>query len=85
MLVAQFVALFLRRATVRVIALIGTPALITAMLVYVSSRPVRADEGVNIGGGVLALWLVASLVIALVGLFGEGVRIAVRRRSNRHS
>jgi hypothetical protein len=85
MLIAQFIALFLRRATVRVIALIGIPALITAMLVYVSSRPVRADEGVNIGEGVLALWLAASLVIALAGLLGEGVRVAVRRRRNLHS
>jgi hypothetical protein len=79
-LVAQLVALFLRRAALRAILVVGAPVLIAGMFVYVSSRPVRADEGVAIGEGVLVLWLLVSLVIALCGVVAEGIRVAAARR-----
>jgi hypothetical protein len=84
MLVAQIIALFLRRRGVRALALVGTPVLVAAMLAYVSSRPLRADEGANIGEGVLVLWLVVSVLISVVGLVAEGVRLALTRHRRGH-
>jgi beta-lactamase regulating signal transducer with metallopeptidase domain len=44
------------------------------MLLYVDSRPVAPDEGVNIGAGVLFLWLVVSVVLLVLALVVELVR-----------
>jgi membrane protease YdiL (CAAX protease family) len=41
-------------------------AAIAAMFVYVATLPLSADEGANIGAGVLLLWLLVS--IGLLGL-----------------
>jgi hypothetical protein len=52
------------------------------MFLYVDSRPVHPDEGVNIGAGVLVLWLVASLAVLAMGVVRDvvaGVVRAVRR------
>jgi hypothetical protein len=40
---------------------------------------VGADEGDNIGQGVLVLWLLVSFVISLLGLVAESIRVAMRR------
>ena len=81
-LLVQIVALFLRRAALRRLVLVAAPLLIAAMLAYVSSRPVAPSEGVNIGEGVLVLWLVLSLGISLLGLVAESLRaLAARRRA----
>jgi hypothetical protein len=83
-LAAQLAALFLRRASLRRLSLIGAPVLIGAMFAYLVSRPIRADEGVPIGQGVLLLWLLVSLILSLVGLAAEGARsVAVRRERRR--
>ena len=73
-LVAQLVGLFLRTLAIRWMLLVTGPLLIGAMLAYVTTRPVRADEGVNIGEGVLVLCLLASLALTLLALLFEGVR-----------
>lgn len=79
-LLAQIVALFLRPARLRRSVLVAAPLLIAAMLAYVSSRPVAPSEGVNIGEGVLVLWLVLSLGISLLGVVAESIRALAARR-----
>ena len=76
-LVAQVVGLFLRVPALRLTLIVAGPLLIGVMLAYVSSLPLRADEGVNIGQGVLVLCLLASIALSVVALIFEGVR-AVR-------
>ena len=73
-LVAQLVGLFLRVRALRLTLPVAGPVLIVAMLAYVSSLPIRANEGVNIGEGVLVLCLLASIAISLVAAAFEGVR-----------
>ena len=46
------------------------------MLLYVDSLPVEPDEGVNIGTGVLFLWLMVSLVLLVIAIVLEGMRVA---------
>ena len=67
--------MFLRRVYLRLALSVAAPVLIGAMLVYVSSRPIRAAEGVNIGEGVLVLCLLASVALTLLALLVEGVRV----------
>jgi peptidoglycan/LPS O-acetylase OafA/YrhL len=78
-LIVQVASLFVRRRTVRWSLSIACITGIAAMLVYVSSIPTRPDEGVNIGAGVLALWLTASAALIAIGIAREGVGALVRR------
>jgi hypothetical protein len=73
-LLVQLVALFLRPPALRWALEIGCPLAIVAMFAYVSSLPVRPEEGVNIGAGVLLLWMVLSLGLLLVTLVVEAIR-----------
>ncbi|MBA2383095.1 MAG: hypothetical protein H0V68_00310 [Actinobacteria bacterium] len=83
-LVAQVVGLFLpARAGFRAVLLFAAPVLIAGMLAYVSTRPVGADEGINIGQGVLVLWLLASLSISLLALVAESMRATAAKRRRR--
>jgi peptidoglycan/LPS O-acetylase OafA/YrhL len=78
-LIVQAASLFARRWTVRWGLSIACITAIAVMLAYVSSIPTRPDEGVNIGAGVLVLWLLASAVLILIGMVREGVGALVRR------
>jgi hypothetical protein len=73
-LLVQLIALFLRPPMLRWGLEIACPLAIIAMFAYVSSLPERPDEGVNIGAGVLLLWLVLSLGLLLVTLVVEAIR-----------
>jgi hypothetical protein len=48
------------------------------MFFYVASLPERADEGVNIGSGVLLLWWLVSLVLLLVLVLRDLTARAIR-------
>ena len=73
-LFVQLVALFLRPPVLRWAVEIVCPLAIAAMFAYVASLPDRPDEGVNIGAGVLLLWLVLSLGLLVVTLVVEAIR-----------
>ena len=73
-LFVQLVALFLRPPVLRWALEIACPLAISAMFAYVASLPDRPDEGVNIGAGVLLLWLVLSLGLLVVTLVVEAIR-----------
>lgn len=75
-LLLQIVALFLPQRSVRWALAVLCPLAILAMLLYVDSLPVEPDEGVNIGTGVLFLWLIVSLVLLVLAIAVEGVRFA---------
>lgn len=75
-LLLQIVALFLPQRSVRWTLAVLCPLAILAMLLYVDSLPVEADEGVNIGTGVLVLWLTVSSVLLVIAIVVEGVRLA---------
>jgi hypothetical protein len=82
LLLVQLGALFIRPALWRWGISIACAVAIAAMFLYVDSRPVHPDEGVNIGAGVLVLWLVASLAVLAMGVVRDvvaGVVRAVRR------
>jgi hypothetical protein len=67
-LVAQALALLVRPRAVRwTLSLAGTAA-IAAMFVYVATLPLSADEGANIGAGVLFLWLSGSIGLLLAAI-----------------
>jgi 4-amino-4-deoxy-L-arabinose transferase-like glycosyltransferase len=75
-LLAQIGALFLPSRHWRWALAAACPLGILAMWLYVASLPEKPGEGVNIGAGVLVLWLIVSVVIFLVGLVAEAVRLA---------
>jgi len=60
-LVAQVVGLFLRAGALRLMLLVAGPLLIGAMLAYVSTRPVRPDEGAGQGCDAKAAGAVAAM------------------------
>ncbi|HEV3479958.1 MAG TPA: hypothetical protein VG144_10990 [Gaiellaceae bacterium] len=80
-LAAQFVALFLRNRPLRLFLAVACPTAIAVMFAYVSSLPIRPDEGVNIGAGVLLLWFLVSLALLAVAAVREAVTYARRTRS----
>jgi hypothetical protein len=51
----------------RTLSLLATAA-IAAMFVYVATLPLSADEGANIGAGVLLLWLLVSIGLLALAL-----------------
>ena len=75
-LVVQFGALFVRPWWLRWGISAACVAAITVMLSYVASLPEKPDEGVNIGGALLALWWLCSFVLAIV-LVARDVILAV--------
>ena len=74
----QFVALFVQIWWLRWGISAACFAAILVMLAYVASIPVGPDEGVNIGEGVLFLWLLCSLVLMLVLVAREVIVLAFR-------
>ena len=75
-LLIQMSAFFLPWRAVRWGVAVSCPLAILAMLLYVDSLPEEPDEGVNIGAGVLVLWLSVSLALLAIALVVEGVRLA---------
>jgi predicted MFS family arabinose efflux permease len=75
-LLVQIGALFLPSRPWRWALAIACPVAILAMFLYVASLPDEPGEGVNIGAGVLLLWLIPSGVLLVVTLLAEGVRLA---------
>jgi hypothetical protein len=74
---AQVAALFVRRWTVRWVISITCFLAVTAMFFYVASLPTTANEGANIGAGVLLLWLLASIVLLIVLVVRELIVAAI--------
>jgi 4-amino-4-deoxy-L-arabinose transferase-like glycosyltransferase len=86
LLLVQVGALFIRPALWRWAISLACTAAIAGMLFYVESRPVAPDEGVNIGAGVLVLWLVVSVALLAVGVAREVIALTVREfRAERRS
>jgi hypothetical protein len=75
-LLVQIGVLFLPSRPWRWALALACPVAILAMFLYVASLPDEPGEGVNIGAGVLLLWLIVSGVLLLVALLAEGVRLA---------
>jgi hypothetical protein len=73
-LLVQLIALFLRPRMLRWAVEIVCPLAIVAMFAYVSSLPDRPGEGVNIGAGVLLLWMALSFGLLVVTLVVEAIR-----------
>jgi len=78
-LLVQVAAIFVRRGLIRWSISIACTAVIAVMFAYVASLPLRVDEGVNIGAGVLSLWLMVSIILLAVGVVRDGVVAALRR------
>jgi hypothetical protein len=78
LLLLQAGVLFVRRTSWRWGISLGCTAAITAMLLYVSSIPEKAGEGVNLGTPILLLWVGVSLILLILlvvrDLFAAGVR-----------
>jgi hypothetical protein len=70
--------LFVRKALWRWGIGIGCVAAITGMFFYVNSIPVGPDEGVNIGAGVMFLWLLGTFGLLGVLLVRDALVFAVR-------
>ena len=78
LLLAQLVALFIRPRWVRLVFASGCTASIALMLAYVASLETPASDGVNIGEGLLALWLGVSIVLLVVEVAREGIAVLWR-------
>jgi hypothetical protein len=74
-LLVQAGALFLPRRVWRWGLGIACPLAILAMLLYVASLPTKPEEGVNIGAGVILLWMVVSVALLLVAVLAEVLRL----------
>ena len=73
-LMAQGFALLVPQRAVRWVFSLAATAAIAAMFVYVATLPLSADEGANIGAGVLFLWLLVSLGLLAVGVVRDRAR-----------
>jgi hypothetical protein len=77
-LLVQLGALLIRKTWLRWGLSIACATAITAMFLYVASLPVSETEGVNIGAGVMLLWLLGSLVLVVLLVIRDVVVIAIR-------
>jgi hypothetical protein len=75
LLLAQVAALFVPIKPLRWVLLVGSAVGIAAMFVYVATLDV-ADEGANIGAGLLLMWLAVAVALVVVGVRREPVRHA---------
>jgi hypothetical protein len=78
LLLVQLGALFIRPPLWRWGISMACAVAIGAMFFYVDSRPSQPDEGVNIGAGVLVLWLLASVALLAIGVVRDVVVATVR-------
>jgi hypothetical protein len=78
LLLVQLGVLFIRSPLWRWGISIACTVAIAAMFFYVDSLELQPDEGVNIGAGVLALWLVASIALLAIGVVRDVVVGMVR-------
>jgi hypothetical protein len=79
LLVTQLVALFVRPRWIRLVFAFGCTAAIALMLAYVASLETPASDGVNIGEGLLALWLGISVVLLVLEVAREAIAVVWRR------
>jgi hypothetical protein len=79
-LLVQAVAFFLPRRPLRWALALACPVAILAMFLYVASLPVKPSEGVNIGAGVLLLWMGISAVLFIAAVVVEAVRLVVHQQ-----
>jgi cytochrome c biogenesis factor len=77
-LLVQLGALLIWKTWLRWGLSIACATAITAMFLYVASLPVGETEGVNIGAGVMLLWLLVSLVLVVILVIRDVVVIAIR-------
>ena len=54
--------------------LVGSAVVIAAMFVYVATLDV-ADEGANIGAGLLRMWLAVAVALTIIGVRRKPVRL----------
>ena len=73
LLLAQVAALFVPIRPLRWVLLVGSAVAIAAMFVYVATLDV-ADEGANIGAGLLLMWLAVAVALVIVGVRRKPVR-----------
>lgn len=78
-LLVQVGALFIRHRLKRWGLSLACTAVIAAMFFYVESLTLDPDEGVNIGAGVLLLWLLVSILLLIAGVMRDVVELALRR------
>jgi hypothetical protein len=77
-LLVQAGALFFRKALWRWGISVGCVAAITGMFFYVNSIPVGPDEGVNIGAGIMLLWLLGTFGLLGILIVRDGLVFIVR-------
>ena len=75
LLLAQVAALFVPIRLLRWVLLVGSAVAIATMFVYVATLDV-ADEGANIGAGLLLMWVAVAVALVIVGVRREPVRRA---------
>jgi peptidoglycan/LPS O-acetylase OafA/YrhL len=80
LLFVQAGAIFIRKRVLRWVVVGACFVAIWAMALYVWSIDTEPDEGVNIGAGVMVLWVLATCVVLVAALIAEGVRSAWRSR-----
>jgi hypothetical protein len=73
LLLVQVAALFVPIRSLRWVLLVGGAVAIGAMFVYVTTLDL-ADEGANIGAGLLLMWLAVAVALVVVGIRRESVR-----------
>jgi hypothetical protein len=83
LLFVQAGAIFIRKRAVRWVVVGACFVAIWAMALYVWSIDTEPDEGVNIGAGVMVLWVLATCVVLVTALIAEGVRAAWRSRKSK--
>jgi beta-lactamase regulating signal transducer with metallopeptidase domain len=50
------------------------------MALYIWSLDTEPQEGVNIGAGVMVLWVIGTVIVLVAAAIAEGVRAALRSR-----
>ena len=80
LLILHASAIFIPKRVVRWSLIAGCFVAIWAMALYIWSLDTEPQEGVNIGAGVMVLWVIGTVIVLAVAAIAEGVRSALRSR-----
>jgi hypothetical protein len=81
LLLVQAIAIFIPKRVLRLVLVLGCFVAIWVMALYVWSLPAPGPgEGADIGGGIMVLWAIGTVIVLAAAALGEGIRLAARPR-----
>jgi hypothetical protein len=82
LLIVQASAIFIPKQVARWVVVLGCFVAIWGMALYIWNLDTEPQEGVSIGGGVMVLLALGTVIVLIAAAIAEGVRFALRSRRN---